>query len=109
MDSAVNVAGFLRGGLGLGEAGRLYVAALEAAGVPVRTTTVEVPLPDFVDSSGNRAVPKVHDFTDLDTEAETRFNLICVNAPELPQFWADVGEGFFRGRRSIGVWAWEVD
>ena len=28
----VNVAGFLRGGLGLGEAGRLYVAALRAAG-----------------------------------------------------------------------------
>ena len=109
MDSAVNVAGFLRGGLGLGEAGRLYVAALRAAGVPVSTTTVEVPLPEFVDKAGKRAVPKTAEFTDLATDAETRFNLICVNAPELPQFWADVGEGFFRGRRSIGVWAWEVD
>lgn len=105
----MNVAGFLRGGLGLGEAGRLYVAALRAAGVPVRTTSVDVPVPEFVDKSGRRATPKTHEFADLDTDVETRFNLICVNAPELPKFAADAGESFFRGKRSIGVWAWEVD
>ena len=42
----VDVAGFLRGGLGLGEAARRYVTALEAAEVPVRTTSVDVFLPE---------------------------------------------------------------
>jgi glycosyltransferase involved in cell wall biosynthesis/SAM-dependent methyltransferase len=105
----INVAGFLRGGLGLGEAGRLYVAALRAAGVPVRTTTIDPRLPDTVGPSGRLATAKTTDFTDLETDAETPFNLVCVNAPELPQFYRDVGPAFFDGKRTIGVWAWEVD
>jgi glycosyltransferase involved in cell wall biosynthesis/SAM-dependent methyltransferase len=32
-----------------------------------------------------------------------------VNAPELPRFYHDVGPGFFEGKRTIGVWAWETD
>jgi hypothetical protein len=43
---AVEVAGFLRSGLGLGEAARLYVEALRSAGVPVHTTTVDLKMPD---------------------------------------------------------------
>lgn len=103
----VNVAGFLRSGLGLGEAARLYVAALRAAGVPVRTTTVDVPLPQA--AGRNRPSPKRAEFSDLETDEPTPFNMVCVNADELPRFRADVGEEFFAGRRSIGVWAWEVD
>src|SRR5215207_175018 len=41
----VNVAGYLRTGIGVGEAARLYVAALETAGVPVRTEAVDPGLP----------------------------------------------------------------
>ena len=102
---AVNVAGFLRGALGLGEAARLYVAALRAAGVPVSTTVVDVPLPDI----GDGAVKKVAEFVESEEARQAPFNLVCVNAPELPAFYEDVGKRFFRGRRSIGVWAWEVD
>lgn len=105
----VNVAGFLRGALGLGEAGRLYVAALERAGVPVRTVTVDPHLPASEVAAGTNPVAKSTEFTDLDTEADSPFNLVCVNAPELPKFHADVGDQFFEGRRTIGVWAWEVD
>jgi glycosyltransferase involved in cell wall biosynthesis/SAM-dependent methyltransferase len=100
----VNVAGFLRGALGLGEAARLYVAALQEAGVPVRTTTVDVPLPDK-----QGAAPKQAEFTPPSVDGDQPFNLICVNAPELPRFYEDVGPGFFEGKRSIGVYAWEVD
>ena len=101
---AVNVTGFLRGGLGLGEAARLYVAALQAGGVPVRTTTVDVRLPEVAG-----AKEKVVEFSEMGADLETSFNLVCVNAPELPAFAADVGPEFFEGQRTIGVWAWEVD
>ncbi|HEV2769929.1 MAG TPA: glycosyltransferase, partial [Solirubrobacteraceae bacterium] len=100
----VNVAGFLRGGLGLGQAARLYVAALQVGGVPVRTTTVDPRMPHV-----EGAHLKTTDFTDLDTDEDLPFNLVCVNAPELPQFAAEAGPEFFADRYTIGVWAWETD
>src|SRR3954447_4327403 len=100
----VNVAGFLRGGLGLGQAARLYVAALREAGVPVRTVTVDPRMPDVPG-----AVAESTEFTDLTTTDEPPFNLVCVNAPELPGFYAEVGREFFEDRYTIGVWAWETD
>ena len=104
MSIAVNVAGFLRGGLGLGEAARLYLAALQAAGVPVQTTAVDPPLPD---SEG--AARKEMEFNELAGAAPAPFNLICINPPELPRFYRDLGPAFFDGRCSIGSWAWEVN
>ncbi|MDP2709629.1 MAG: methyltransferase domain-containing protein [Solirubrobacteraceae bacterium] len=105
----VNAVGYLRGGLGLGQAARLYVRALHAAGVPVRTTTVDVNLPDVVGPDGRRAQVKTTDFADLHVEGELPFNLVCVNAPELPALHASLGADFFEDRYTIGVWAWEVD
>lgn len=105
----VNVAGFFRGTLGLGEAARLYVKALEAANVPVTTTTVEVDRPVH---DAHRRLGKDYgnlEFASLEAAEECEFNLICVNADELPRFVADAGADFFAGRRSIGVWAWETD
>ena len=105
----VNAVGYLRGGLGLGQAARLYVEALDAAGVPVRTTTVDVDLPAVVGPDGRHAQVKTTDFADLHVEGELPFNLVCVNAPELPGLHAQLGPEFFAGRYTIGVWAWEVD
>ena len=98
------MAGFLRGGLGLGEAARRYVTALEAADIPIRTTSVDVFLPE--DQQDRR---KLAEFEDVGTDHDVPFNLVCVNAPELPRFYSEVGPDFFAGRRTIGVWAWEVD
>jgi glycosyltransferase involved in cell wall biosynthesis len=94
----VNVAGYLRTGIGVGEAARLYVAALEAAGVPVRTEIVDPGLPQ----------PKRTPFDDRRPAVEYPFNLVCVNAFELPGFARHVGSQFFEGKRTIGVWAWEA-
>jgi glycosyltransferase involved in cell wall biosynthesis/SAM-dependent methyltransferase len=99
----VDVAGFLRGGLGLGQAARLYVGALQAAGVPVRTTTIDPRMPYMVG-----AQPKTTEFADLHLDEDLPFNLVCVNAPELPQFAVEAGAEFFE-RYTIGVWAWETD
>ncbi len=105
----VNAVGYLRGGLGLGQAARLYVQALHESGVPVRTTTVDVNLPDVIGPDGRRAQVKTTDFADLHVEGELPFNLVCVNAPELPALHATLGPEFFEDRYTIGVWAWEVD
>ena len=105
----VNVTGFLRAGLGLGEAARLYVAALSEAGVPVRTTAIGATLPPVEGESGRQPVGQTTEFEDLQTDADTPFNLVCVNAPELPQFHERLGPDFFDRKRTIGVWAWEVD
>jgi glycosyltransferase involved in cell wall biosynthesis/SAM-dependent methyltransferase len=106
---AVEVAGFLRSGLGLGEAARLYVEALEAAGVPVHTTTVDIEMPTVVDSEGRTARKKTVEFEDVEHAGDLPVSLICVNAPELAHFRAQVGDGFFDRARNIGSWAWEVD
>ena len=105
----VNAVGYLRGGLGLGQAARLYVQALNVAGVPVATTTVDVNLPDVMGPDGHRAQVKTLDFADLHVEGELPFNLVCVNAPELPALHRTLGPEFFEQRYTIGVWAWEVD
>jgi hypothetical protein len=105
----VNAVGYLRGGLGLGQAARLYVDALHAAGVPVQTTTVDVDLPRVVGPDGQRAQVKTTDFADRHAAGELPFNLVCVNAPELPALYERLGSAFFASRYTIGVWAWEVD
>lgn len=94
----VNVAGYLRTGIGVGEAARLYVVALEAAGVPVRTEVVDPHLPK----------PKRTPFDDRRPPIEYPYNLVCVNADHLPGFARQVGAQFFEDKVTIGCWAWEV-
>ncbi len=52
---------------------------------------------------------KTVDFDDVEHAGERPISLICVNAPELGQFRAQVGDEFFDRPRNIGSWAWEVD
>jgi glycosyltransferase involved in cell wall biosynthesis len=95
----VNVVGYFRSELGVGEAARQVVRALDAAGVPALPVHgATLPL-----SRQN------HVFTELDhRDAEFPVNLICVNADMLPDFARRAGERFFAGRYSIGMWFWEV-
>jgi len=100
----VEVAGFLKSGLGLGEAARLYVDALRTADVPVHTTTVDLEMPTV-----GAARKKTVEFDDVEHRGDLPISLICVNAPELAQFRAQVGDAFFDRPRNIGSWAWEVE
>jgi glycosyltransferase involved in cell wall biosynthesis len=107
-DMSVNVTGLFRGTLGLGEAARGYVHALEAAQVSVSTTTVEVG--QFVaESGGPHAGYGQVEYKERRGDGSAGFNLICINADELGAFADNVGEHFFAQRPSIGVWAWETD
>jgi glycosyltransferase involved in cell wall biosynthesis len=98
----VNVLGFLREAKGIGEAARLYARALETAGVPVRTGALQAGNTPLADGAEHTALGKLR--------GSRRFpvNLVCLNAPELQRLY-DQGGKLPRARRSIGVWAWEVD
>lgn len=103
---AVRVTGYLGHTLGLGSAARGYAQALGAAGVPVSTVSVplhHLELPVALEAEYGR-----HGFEDMVHEGRHGFELVAVNADELPDFVARLGEDYFEGPR-IGIWGWETD
>ena len=94
----VNVVGYLRSELGVGEVARQFISALDAAGVPA--------LPVGLHAPDNR---QGHSYA---TAAQDRnpfaVNLICVNADGLPAFAAEAGREFLDDKYNIGVWWWET-
>jgi glycosyltransferase involved in cell wall biosynthesis/SAM-dependent methyltransferase len=94
----VNVAGYFQSELGVGEAARRVVEALDAAHVPV------LPVQGSVVPPSRRG----QDFGSVGAVAPFAINLVCVNADGLPAFARDVGPAFFANRYTIGHWAWEV-
>lgn len=104
---AVRVTGYLSHTLGLGAAGRGYATALRAAGVAVSTASVplhHLELPVTLEDGYGR-----HAFEDIAHDGAHRgYEIVAVNAEELPSFVARLGEDYFQGPR-IGVWGWETD
>lgn len=96
----VNVVGYLRSESGVGQAARAVVAGLDAADVPL----LPVHPPDVPPSRQGVA------FSTVPPErAGFPTHLLAITAFETPGFAASVGPGFFAGRRTIGLWWWEVD
>ena len=94
----VNVAGYLRAELGVGEAARRLVRALDSAGVPHATYAY-----------GRTVSRQLHPYEGRGERADVYdVNVVCVNADELPNFRSDVGAGFFEDRCTVGLWFWEV-
>jgi glycosyltransferase involved in cell wall biosynthesis len=103
---AVRLTGYLGHTLGLGAAARGYVQALGAAGVPVSTVTVplhHLALPVRLEEAYGR-----HSFEDLVHEGGHGFEIVAVNADELPSFVERLGADYFEGPR-IGIWGWETN
>ncbi|HEX9726164.1 MAG TPA: methyltransferase domain-containing protein [Vicinamibacteria bacterium] len=93
----VNVVGYFRAELGVGEAARQLVAALEQVGVPYATVTLE-----------DTASRQEHPFENGDADTPYDINIICVNADMLPSCAKKLGREFFDRRYTIGLWHWEV-
>jgi glycosyltransferase involved in cell wall biosynthesis/SAM-dependent methyltransferase len=95
----LNIAGYFRAELGIGEAARQLMNAIETAGLPVATITYDATLSrqayPFADRSANGSAYDI--------------NVLCVNADSTPRFARDVGPGFFAGRHTAGYWFWEVE
>jgi glycosyltransferase involved in cell wall biosynthesis len=94
----VNVAGYLDTESGMGEAARASISALSTAGVPVALNNVLSKL-------------RAGDLTYRDAFVDTNphpFNLVHLNADNMPAFSARRGRGYFADRYTIGYWFWEL-
>lgn len=95
----VNVVGYLQGELGVGEAARQLIGALDAREIPL------MPIGRAIADSRSG-----HAFAHLPAPRQGPFavNLICENAVALPRCAEVLGEEFFADRYTIGLWFWEV-
>lgn len=96
--SGLNVAGYLRAELGVGEAARHLIAGIRRADLPYTTLTYS--------ATTSR---QEHDF-DAERSGDPVYdtNIICVNADQILAFADDVGRDFLSGRYTIGLWWWEI-
>lgn len=93
----VNVAGYLNTESGMGEAARLTICSLEAAGIPVALNNVPSRL-RMLDTTYTA-------FTDANPHP---FNLVHLNADNMAWFAKLRGRQYFRDRYTIGYWFWEL-
>jgi glycosyltransferase involved in cell wall biosynthesis len=95
----VNLGGFLESELGVGEAARAAISALDAGRIPV------LPLHGPW-RPGHRQDHRFATFRPED--AMYPVNLLCVNADVTERWLAEAGPDFRDGRYTIGLWWWEV-
>lgn len=95
--SGVNVVGYFKAVLGVGEHARQLLNALESQDIPAAPV--------------NLLAARAREDAVAPSEQAARHpvNLVCVNADVFAAFAEEVGPGFFDGRHTIGYWAWEVD
>jgi glycosyltransferase involved in cell wall biosynthesis len=100
LEEGLNIAGYFRAELGIGEAARLLVTAVEAAQIPYSTIT-----------TGTGALSRQSHVFGSHPEGVAAYdvNLVCVNADMTQQFVRDMGPEFRDGRHTVGYWFWEVE
>lgn len=96
----VNLIGYLRADMGVGEASRGNAKALESAGIPFGVINFEKGNPSKMT---NLSFQYKEMFTNL-----FRYNLIHINADQLPFVISDMGDSILKGKYNIGFWAWEL-
>ncbi len=95
----LNVIGYLTAQSGVGQAGRLSLAAASAAGIPVATTdfTVGCASPSEEDDSAALADGSLYNI-----------NLFQINADQMPVLRSRLGESVYEGHYNIAFWYWEL-
>lgn len=93
------VIGYLKAELGVGEGGRLVARAIREARIPCVTVSI----------SGTPSRQEHPHRTDTVAVYDCDTNVVAVNADRLSELRAEIGEVAFRGRYTIGQWAWELE
>ena len=99
----VNLIGFARGELGIGEDVRMAVAACEAAGIPFSVVNIH---PGKV-GVGDTALEQ-HLVKKKGEVAPYAVNVFCLTGYETARAFMEQGLKLFEGRHNIGWWPWEL-
>ena len=94
----INVIGYLRGELGIGEAARATLRACKAAGIPTAAI-------DFTKGISSRLGEKIP--ASFKNDPEFGVTLLLLNAAQIPHAVAD-HESALQGRYTIAFWNWEL-
>lgn len=96
----VNIIGYARGELGIGEDSRMFAQSLAAADVPF--AVVNVP--------AGAAVRQADGWLDacLVSELPYPVSVFCLTGLDTARLWLEHGDALFAGRRNIGYWPWEL-
>jgi glycosyltransferase involved in cell wall biosynthesis len=98
-EPGINVVGYLRAELGVGELARRLAVGIAEAEVPFSAIAY-----------GNTLSRQEHRFAEGDDRrVPYEVNLVCVNADQMPVFAEAAGPAFFADRYTIGVWSWELE
>ncbi|WP_246066768.1 glycosyltransferase [Paenibacillus koleovorans] len=95
----VNIVGFVRAEMGIGESSRLAARSLDAAGIPF--DMMNFPITKI----------RMEDLTWAHKEVEHpdfKANVFHMNADTMRSVHHYFGQGLFDGRRNIGYWHWEL-
>jgi glycosyltransferase involved in cell wall biosynthesis len=95
-----NIAGYLRGDMGVGQSARAAVLAARAVGLDARLKNIHVSGPQ---GESDTSLLQVSD------SFPHRVNIFHVNADESAAVLKTIGEPFRRERYNIGFWAWELE
>ncbi len=96
----VNLYGYAKGELGIGEDVRMLALALQAVGIPFCIINIEL---------GND-VSQADASADSWIAAEPLYatNIFCMTGIELTRYVAERGAGVLAGHYNIGLWPWEL-
>ncbi|MBI2515742.1 MAG: glycosyltransferase family 4 protein [Opitutae bacterium] len=100
LNVGLNLAGYFRADLGIGESVRCAARAAAAAGLP--TALVDLRLPCKNPMTDNSFAAR------LQTDNPHPVNVVHVDAPGMRDLEHHHGAAFFRGKYTIGYWAWEL-
>ncbi len=96
----INLAGFVRGEFGLGQAARANIRSLQAANIPL--------IINNIDSDWHRNLDSSHQAEDFAPDNPYPINFVNVNAEHIPELLRCMGEQYFEERYNIGFWSWEL-
>lgn len=100
LNVGLNLAGYFRADLGIGESVRCAARAADAAGLPAALVDLRLPCknPMTDDSFASR----------LQAGNPHPVNVVHVDAPGMRDLEHHHGRAFFRGKYTVGYWAWEL-
>ncbi len=96
----VNVIGYVRSEMGVGESVRCAIRAAQASGLSIAIRAVDAKGPYRLD---DRSI------TSEDREFPHKLNLFHVNADQSELVIRRLGPEFIRGKYNIGCWNWELE